>query len=110
MTVAIYRAEKPLLITDRANHLHIALLWLGWAARMILTHMPTRFFVLSGSTPARWQNHFARLGHYFANYEGEKGQLLYNDLRIQSVRGLQAANGGCLQSLAQQPDKLFDRP
>jgi|688.fasta_scaffold35367_3 hypothetical protein len=110
MTVDIYCAEKPPLIADHANHLHNALLWLGWAARMIFIQMPTRFWVLTGSTPAHWQHHFARLGHDFANYEAEKGQLLQKGLPIQSVWGLQAAIGGCLESLAKQPPDLFDRP
>jgi hypothetical protein len=110
MTVDIYCAEKPPLIADHANHLHNALLWLSWGGRMILIHMPTRFWVLTGSTPAHWQHHFARLGHDFANYEMEKSQLLEKGLPIQSVWGLQAAIGGCLHSLAQQPDDLFERP
>jgi hypothetical protein len=110
MTVDIYCVEKPPLIADHANHLHNALLWLSWAARMILIHMPTRFWVLTGSTPAHWQHHFARLGHDFANYEMEKSQLLEKGLPIQSVWGLRDAIGGCLNSLAQQPDDLFERP
>ena len=74
MTVDIYCAEKPPLIADHANHVHNALQWLCWAVRMIFIQMPTRFWVLTGSTPAHWQHHFARLGHDFANYEAEKGQ------------------------------------
>ena len=90
--------------------MHNALQWLCWAVRMIFIQMPTRFWVLTGSTPAHWQHHFARLGHDFANYEAEKGQLLQKGLPIQSVWGLQAAIGGCLESLDQQPPDLFDRP
>ena len=109
MTVDIYCAEQPPLITDHTNHLHNVLLWLGWGVRMILIHMPTRFWVLTGSTAAHWQHHHARLGHDFANYEAEKGQLLQQGLPIQSVWALQGAIEGFLCSLTQQPHNLFDR-
>lgn len=82
-------------------------LWIRWLFKMLLVHLPTRLFVLSGDLPQHDWHHRAKKGDDWANAVYER-QLTINNLAsseepFREVWGLRNAIDGVFVSLSKIP-------
>jgi fatty acid desaturase len=108
MTSAIIAAEPAPVIHADASQGQIRLQWAQWAIRMLLVHLPTRFWVLTGDV-ATHDVHHLKPGADFSNFERERMELLQQGYPLTSNWSLLTAIDEFFSSLAIQPPDLFER-
>ena len=108
MTSAIISAEPAPVFHPEDGPCERSMRWICWGFRMVLLHLPARFYVLSGDV-ATHDVHHCKPGADFSNFEKERMQLIKQGYPLTSTWGVVQAIDKFFTSLSIQSPDFFTR-